>query len=149
MPIPGLILAANNRLLMICLVEFLQPAVECCFLTRLASVDWFFMLKGDHILILSSSSRHELSIVSYFPPCEMHCWPHAKPNWWFSIHRCLSTCRTVSCLVYPMTCWKQQANMHTSAGQMTSQKPKQDVPEKVISCIISSERAENTVAGVG
>lgn len=25
------------------------------------------MLKGDHIFILSSSSRHELSIVSYFP----------------------------------------------------------------------------------
>lgn len=28
-------------------------------------------------------------------------------------------------------------------------KPKQDVPKKVISCIISSERAENTVAGLG
>lgn len=39
--------------------------------------------------------------------------------------------------------------MHTSEGQMTSQKPKQDVPKKVISCIISSERAENTVAGLG
>lgn len=68
MTITGLILAANNRLLMMCLAELFQPALECWgFLTRLASLDWFFILQGDRILILSSSSRHELSIVSYFP----------------------------------------------------------------------------------
>lgn len=35
--------------------------------------------------------------------------------------------------------------MHTSKGQITSQKPKQYVPIKVI----SSERAENTIPGLG
>lgn len=39
--------------------------------------------------------------------------------------------------------------MHTSKGQMTSEKCKQDVSKKFISCVISSERAENAVPGLG
>lgn len=117
------------------------------FFSRSASVGCFSMLQEDHILTLSSSPRHENSLFSQY---EMHCWLCAKPNSWLFIHHCASTCKTVSRFihVYPVMCWKQQADMHNSKDQIMAQKkPKQDVSKMVN--VLSSWIEQETLRSLG
>lgn len=117
------------------------------FFSRSASVGCFSMLQEDHILTLSSSPRHENSLFSQY---EMHCWHYAKPNSWLFIHHCASTCKTVSRFihVYPVMCWKQQADMHNSKDQIMAQKKnKQDVSKMVN--VLSSWIEQETLRSLG